>query len=230
MNLSTPGPCWITMTAGKARPMLGMARYSRIGDPSTSIRSHWGTARLLSRNVREKSGPEAEPVYRLPGLGFSRAGASACGMSRLKPGPRRALASFARHQAGTTPDDAPALPGGVFSILISFRPDDGRRRLTVRRPKETAVRARCQAATRHEVAARPGREYTAPMRIVVAVALVGLASLAPVSASADEIRGDGMSPSPAGSTSRPSRPPFHRPPIFPCCVGFAYTMPPEPPA
>ena len=65
--------------------------------------------------------------------------------------------------------------------------------------------------------------------VVAAVALVVLAGLAPVSAWADDGRPDGMTPPPQGTTSHPSRPPVHRPPIFPCCVGFAYTMPPEPP-
>jgi hypothetical protein len=66
--------------------------------------------------------------------------------------------------------------------------------------------------------------------VVAAVALVMLAGLAPVSASADDVRreGDTMSPPPPGSTARPPRPPFvHRPfPIFPCCVGY---IAPEPP-
>ncbi|HKW93295.1 MAG TPA: hypothetical protein VJX92_15480 [Methylomirabilota bacterium] len=63
---------------------------------------------------------------------------------------------------------------------------------------------------------------------MAAVALVVLAGLAPVSASADDGR-DGMSPPPPGSTSRPTRPPFHRRPIFPCCVGFSYFPEPAPP-
>ena len=68
------------------------------------------------------------------------------------------------------------------------------------------------------------------MRMVVAAgALVVLAGLAPVSASADDGRRDGMSPPPPGSTSRPTRPPFHRRPIFPCCVGFSYFPEPAPP-
>ncbi len=65
--------------------------------------------------------------------------------------------------------------------------------------------------------------------VVAAVALVVLAGLAPASASADDVRLDGMSPPPPGSTPRPPRPPIHRPPIFPCCVGFSYGLPEAPP-
>jgi len=39
----------------------------------------------------------------------------------LSRDPGLALGVFARHQAGTTPDDAPCKPGGVLSILISFQ-------------------------------------------------------------------------------------------------------------
>jgi len=65
--------------------------------------------------------------------------------------------------------------------------------------------------------------------VVAAVALVVLAGLAPVSASADDGRPDGMTPPPPGTTARPPRPPIHRPPIFPCCVGFSYLPEPAPP-
>ncbi len=116
MNRSTPGPCWMTITAGKARPRLGMPTYRRIGEPSTSIRSHCPMPRLLRTTGRERpGGGTGEPPA---GPRLSRAqdrGPAACPDN--EPGSWvTALGGFARHQAKCQPDDAPYEPGGVLSM------------------------------------------------------------------------------------------------------------------
>ena len=124
----------------------------------------------------------------------------------------------------------------MFSILISFwgyRNDSGRR-LTRRRPQQTADRARCQAGAPHRVAAHPARGYTAAMsRLVIAIGLALLAGSTPAAGWAQSIM------SPAGSETvrrpphrprRPVHPPIHKPiPVIPCCLGFSYYRPPDPP-
>jgi hypothetical protein len=68
-------------------------------------------------------------------------------------------------------------------------------------------------------------------RLVALLAVILIGALAPVGASAQEIRvGPGMRPDGAGTDRPPHQPrrPFGHRPGFPCCVGWSYP-PAEPP-
>ena len=68
-------------------------------------------------------------------------------------------------------------------------------------------------------------------RLVALLAVILIGALAPVGASAQDIRvGPGMRPDGAGTDRPPHqpRPPFGHRPGFPCCVGWSY-LPAEPP-
>ena len=68
-------------------------------------------------------------------------------------------------------------------------------------------------------------------RLMALLAVILIGALAPVGASAQDIRvGPGMRPDGAGTDRPPHqpRPPFGHRPGFPCCVGWSY-LPAEPP-
>ncbi len=72
-------------------------------------------------------------------------------------------------------------------------------------------------------------------RLAALLAMILIGALAPLGASAQDVRvGAGMRPDDAGPDRppshrpRPPRPPFGHRPGFPCCVGWSY-LPAEPP-